>query len=420
MAASSKPGRVAFFEESTQGTGPADAAAWASASPGDHEFISATIETIRVPRLPNENMVDRVFGKNDMVEGIENVEVTTEHYFTSNGVETTATNQITETATMQCFEYGLGGLWRGYSTTCSGGTATIPQLTDNTGVDEGTFWGFEDQDDPGRVHIRRVTSWSDPAATLDEALPFTPASGDPVHACWVAYIDEAALFVGQSGYTTWSVLFDQTRGVGHADDIYEINGARGELSFSGLGRGEIPRFSLLHKAGSFQRDHISGPTWVGAPYGVAPTRVTGPDSHVWLQDYGTTTQNSVCATSLAVEVGVPVVPIESITALNVNMPGLCGYGTVNTDTTVELTTLFDSGYKDDVDAGQMKVMRWQIVDAPGSCIALHFSNLEYMEDHTVPGYSALSIVCVPSDAEGAYAKGKQDRQPAHFCYEDER
>jgi len=382
MASTSHINQLGYFSESTIGTPPADAAAWVSS--GTRVKIvkgSADISGVKRAWVANNNSITSINEKHQNVAGLRNCEASWEQYIHGTGSVTSDTSQVTAITLSNMLQDAWGGQNRTYSTTCTGGTATQPTVAADTGIDEGVFLAFEDQDDADRVHIRRVTAWSTPTVTLDEALPFTPANGDPVHACITIFIDRAALVDSSDGnYRTASYLFDNTKNTGHDEDLWELRGAKPELDLSNIApRADLPRIGFNAKAGSFAHESLSAPSWTGTPDGEAPL-VTGVDTHVWLQDYGTTTQNSVQVWSFSPEVSVPIVPVDTVTALNVNMDGRHAYTTMPADIQVKLSVPFQNAYKDDIEAGTFKVMRYARVAEAGKAWALHFSRMEYMTD----------------------------------------
>lgn len=391
MATTAHVSHLAYFAESTPGIGPADASAWASSGTLiRHRNDSLDPSSIKRSMLEDTRSRGMIFDQYPKVMGLENCELTFSLPLSGADAETAATSQVALTKLMTLLQSCLGGLSRGYSTTCTGGTATQPTLTSVTGVDEGVFLAFEDADAPDVLHVRRVTALSGSTATLDEALPFTPAASDPVHAVAVVYVDESSLVDAVAAGRTFS--WHCKRGGPAAGGLnYELTGCANELAGIAIGRDSLAWADLRVQAASFDDpSQASDPTWASATvYGLAPAPI-GPSAHVWLQDYGTTTANAMRVSEFAVEVGVPVSRVESVTEYTSGMQGTATYSTGPADTTVSMTIVPESStYWSQLNAGTYKVCRFATRRAPGQNIGIHFSRCEIVED---PGYAAAGDV----------------------------
>lgn len=374
---------LAFFEETTQGDGPVGEDWDGDGVLIDHLEVdpSAIVQSWVVDATLNTRA--KTIRKN--IPGLKNVEgVKVGLNWHSVGVETASGNQVSETAHTKVCKHLLGGQQRGYSTTCTGGTASIPVVASGTGIDEGVFLGFEDADDPGRVHIRRVVSWNlgGLAATLDQALPFTPANGDKVHACVMSYIDEDVLEDSEDGPYTWSWRIE--KGV---EAVWNLHGSKANFSMS-FPRNAPPRMDLTVMAATFRHETLTKETWTQTPAGFAPLAIA-PDTKIFLQTYGTYTDATYCTSSFAMEPGVLINPIDTVvTAEGSQMEGRCGYTLGQAETTVSVGLVpFDDDWETALQAGTYKTIRYAQVAQAGKAWAIHFSRCEIAE---TPKWGVLS------------------------------
>lgn len=371
----------AFYPETTQGDPPAD---WdADGFLIDH--LEADPSSITQSLVEDATLNTRAKTKRAKIFGLRNIEgVKIGLNFHGAEVETSDTQQVAQTALAKVLEHCMGGQQRGYSTTATGGTALIPTVAAGTGIDEGVFLGFEDQDDPGRVHIRRVLSWNlgGLAATLDQALPFTPTNGDKVHGCIMSYIDEDVLEDSEAGPYTWSWRIEKG-----TEAVWDIVGSKANFAMS-FPRNAPPRIDLTVMAAKWFHENLTKESWTQTPAGKAPLAI-GPDSKVFLQTYGTNTDQTYCIGSFAMEPGVNILPIDTVvTAEGSNMEGRCGYtiGQADTTATVQLVP-FDDDWETALQARTFKKMRYSQVAQAGKAWAVHFSRAEITE---TPKHQAVS------------------------------
>lgn len=364
---------LAFYQETTQGDPPAD---WDNdGTLVDH--LEADPSSITQSLIEDATLNTRAKTKRLKIKGLKNVEgVKVGLNWHGSEVETTDTNQVTQTALAQILEHCMGGQQLGYSTTCTAGTAAIPVVASGTGIDEGVFLGFEDQDDPGRVHIRRVVSWNNGglAATLDQALPFTPANGDKVHACIMSYIDEDILEDSEAGPYTFSWRIEKG-----TEAVWDLMGTKANLALQ-FPRNAPPRLDLTIMAATWRHESLTKETWTQTPAGKAPLAI-GPGTQIFLQTYGTYTDNTYCTSSFAMEPGIAIMPIDTVvTHEGSNMEGRCGYTIGQADTTATIQIVpFDNDWETVLQNNTFKTLRYCQVAQAGKSWAVHFSRCEITE-----------------------------------------
>lgn len=377
MTTSIKPSQLAFFPEVTQGTGPANGAAWVAGGVrirhiGDSFDVSGVEQQV----VADERSQEGIFDEEYSVKGLRNTSFPFATYMTGSGIATAATTQIAITPLMTLLAHALGGIHRSNSTTLSGGghtTSTI-NVASATNIVHGCLIAVEDVTD-GTVAIRRVLDVNTLAVVLDEVLPFTPADTDLVHGMATIYVDETVLVDSSAGPTTFSWLGQ--KGLAAALENWEFNGCKSELKSLALERGGLPLLTFDTMAASFDPPGTApSPTWTSDPIGNAPVSI-GPDSVITYQTQGTTTINAVQVAKFAIEVGVPVVPVDTNTEVEDGMEGRQGYTTQPADTVISLDIVpFASTPWTHFAADSLRRLRFYKRAQEGQLFAVHFSRCE--------------------------------------------
>lgn len=369
---------LAFAVEPTQGALIAD---W----DGDGQLLdhleadpSAAAQSL----LEDMTLNHRAYTERAIIKGIrnnDNLKVKLNWHGT--GAVAADTVQVVQTPLMEVLEHCWGGQVRTESTTCTGGTALIPEIASADTIDEGVFIGFEDLDDPGRVHIRRVIAVNALAVTLDQGLPFTPANGDKAHGTCATYIDEDVLENSDAGNRTLAWRLEK-----EAEAVWEFIGTKANLAIT-LARNAPPSLELSILAANFRHEVLTKETWTQTASGQAPLAI-GRDTKFFLQVYGTHTSTDLHTSSLAVEPGVQSVPIDTLTEVDSRMEGRAGYsvGQAKTFVTAVLVPQLND-YEVALQANTFYKCRYAQVAAAGKAWAIHCSRLEIGE---TPKWTALA------------------------------
>lgn len=387
MTTSAFPSFAAYYVESTQGTGPANGGAWVTAAASiatgarlRHVADSLDVSGLQQATVEDERSQTTVFGKSGKVKGLRNVSFPMGVYLTGSGATTAAASQIAATALSTFLEHMLGGSHRSNSTLLAGGshTTTVINVTATTNLTPGCLVMVEDATD-GTIAVRRILSIASLAVTLDEALPFTPVDGDTVRGMVTCYIDESVL-VDSSGAAgrTWSWLLQ--KGLSGAE-AFEVNGCKTELKTIQLSRGALPMLQTETMGASFDPPGTAPtPTWSTTTiHGNAPVSV-GPDSIWTYQTYGTTTLNAIHVNESTIEVGVPVVAVDTNTEVDDGMEGRQGYTTQPADTTIALNVVPMAATPwTDFAADTYKRLRFYKRALNGQIVCVHFSRCHIAE-----------------------------------------
>lgn len=376
------PSLLALFLETTQGSGPANGAAWVTACGSlttgarlRHLADSLDVSGIEQAVVADERSQETVFGKEYDVKGLRNVTFPFTLYATGSGTATAQDDQISQTGLGLVLEHCLGGVHRSNSTILTGGghTTTTINVDDATNIIHGCLIAVEDVTD-GTIAVRRVLDVNTLAVVLDEVLPFTPADNDIVHGMITAYVDESVLADSSVGPTTLSYLIQ--KGLATTEN-FECNGCKTELKTISLPRGGLPTLAFETQVASFDPPGTApSPTWsTTAIHGVAPVSI-GPDSVWTYQTQDTTTLNPVHVSECNIEVGVPQVAVDTNTEVEDGMEGRQCYSTAPADTTVSLTMPMASSHWSNFAADQYKRIRFYKRANEGQIFAVHFSRCQ--------------------------------------------
>lgn len=384
MAVTRHKSRVAYFAETTPGTGPAD---WQASGTKIHLSAPPDVSGIEQTLLADERTVPRMNERaGPPVKGLRQTSMQVRTYWTGHG-QTVVGAQVAATALGTLLEHCLGAVHRSSATTLAAGghTTTVINVAATTNISVGCLIGVrDDSDTDGKVAIRRVTAIAALAVTLDEALPFTPVDGDDVVAGITAYIDPDVLedSSGASGRTlSWVCDYLASNG---AAAVVELLGTKAALSIDGFARNERPSIVLDVTAARFRnvgQDGLAAPSWSGSPATLGPV-VLGPRTKLWLQDYGATTQTTgLHLSSASWTVGVSVAPVEVITEQTAGMPGIGLFSTAPARPECEVTIVpWDDDYDVDLAASTptYKAIRVALESTEGKSIAIMFPRAQIM------------------------------------------
>lgn len=387
MSTSSFPSLLAYYVESTQGLAPASAAAWVTAAGAiatgarmRHIGESLDVAGIQQAVVEDERSQVNIFGLNVKVKGLRNVTFPMKMYLTGMGAVTAPASQAVATAQSVLLTHCLGGSHRSNSTLLTAaGTTTVLNVTAATNIIPGCLIAVEDISAPGVINVRRVLSVAALAVTIDEALTFTPVAGDICHATITHYIDESVLVDSSVGPTTMSWLIQ--KGLPAAIEGWVLRGCKTELKSIELERGGLPTMTFETQCAAFDGPQTApSPTWSTTTiHGNAPVSI-GPDSIWSYQTYGSTVTNNIHVSASTIDVGVPVVAIDTNTEVTDDMEGRQAYTTQPADTMCSLSVVpMATAPWTDFSADTFKRVRFFKRAAAGSGIAIHFSRCEFAE-----------------------------------------
>ncbi len=384
MATPHNTSSLARFPEVTQGTGPADAAAWVSDSVRVRH-IMGTLDTaaFKQSTIEDERSQENVQDEEPKILGIKGgVEFGHECY--AHGLTAVAASGATvvQNELSEDLEHCMGGVHLSNATVATGGTNLTAILTADTAIEVGCYLCVVLPDFPPYNFPRRVVAYNagTNTVTFDEVLPRAVAAPDVIHGCATHYFDEDVLNDSSVGPTTRS--HHLTQGRGSDREYWVANGCKTYIESIALPRNGAPKFIFKTKVASFYTpDELADPTWVDAPDGDAPTAI-GPRTRLFLQDYGTTTAASRHCIDMAIKPGGAPEACETGTEVQTGMPGISHYGLARDKSTATFKTILDQGEFADFTAGTLKVMRWTRNGAAGAGFAVAFHRCEVRETPT--------------------------------------
>ena len=235
---------VAFFDETTQGTPPANGAAWASSGVRLRMIAPLDLSDIEQTMVADDRNTDLIQGGSDiqMLKGTKNGTKSVTFALPGSEATTTDASQVTQTEISQLLEKCFGGVFRGYATTAKTAgshTGTAVELTATTGYDEGAYLNHVDSN--GKSNVRKITDLTGDVATVDEAFSETPTDGQKIAPVIVHYIDESILVDsnGSGGpYTqSWHMRTGDATGDGAS---YVLRGSVPQLDSIEMGKNRLP------------------------------------------------------------------------------------------------------------------------------------------------------------------------------------
>lgn len=382
--------QLAFFQETTQGTGPANAAAWlaaVAAPPSGFRVapLKGTIDTsgIGPSVLDDETVQDMIFDDRGDLIGIDNPEFPFETYAETAGAATATAAQIALTAQMWMAQHALGGLDRNETSTADTAAATLHSTTavevdDASSYTVGGHIAVQLQNYTGvggasACHVREIIDITGNVLTVDEPFPVAPVDGDVVNACATGYILESRLQDSDGAGGPWTFSAHVGRGPTGSGPSWEVNGGKLELGAMNFERDNFGKIAWKMFGGSSRLPHEAvSPSWVSPPANEPPLQV-GVNTALWFADHGAAGAKVSTNAFVVDDPGVPVVPIPAITTDAVGMEGRCGYTTTRKDTMVSVTFCHhDSDVWSDFISRGYKSLRWSALCAPGSGFAVSF------------------------------------------------
>jgi len=346
---------LSFFTEVTPCTPPSD---WATEGT-PIEFVSANLDGVAEEQLVDPTAESRhlAVGNRQRIRGRRNGTHTIVVKQHGTGVVTADAATVTQTALGTLWAHCLGAVHLGTSHVITGGTATQPILDNVTGIVPGCMLAFEDTTSPtaqndGFPVCRRVLSISTLTLTLSEALPWTPAAGDPVHAAITVYPHAHNLRDAVAAGGTLAIY------VREGDDESlntRLDGCVHNAKLDGLALGALPTLTLEGMHANWARgtqDGLADIADLGEPEG-EPQLTMGLDVSISIQEYGNTAINEIDAAAVTFETGVTRSRVETVTGKTFRFHGTATYSVGAGQTTMAITIAAHlSDYYEGMEAGK--------------------------------------------------------------------
>lgn len=368
-----------FVELTTpQGT----AAAWASAE-GTDAFrlrpIAAPNEWMVRGMIEDPTLTQRLFQKYQAIPALTQADGGSFTLTVHGSGSTTADGvQITEIADMKVWEHCWGGLKRGYTTA----VATLPSSSTDfdvdsaTGLEPGMFIAIEDADAPGLLWPVRVLTVSGTSITTDRDLPFSIAEGDVVHAMATAYVDDSHLTnLADANYSTISVMVQK------GSNTWLAVGAHASCTGVEFPDGDVPRANFNVDSGATfvpGRNTPGAPSWSGTVQG-QPGKAIGARTYLFIQEFGSTTDDCFDARVTGIDPGVPISPINVNTQCG-QLEGRAGYLAGPGDTLLNATVFLNAEWATGFDDQTYYTVTYCQVGAPGEVWAFQLPKCQIQMD----------------------------------------
>jgi hypothetical protein len=377
---------VAFHEETTAGTTPADAAAWATSAAGTDGFRLYVEELdptfIRgFSAVPNADMQERVFEKQKPHKGLPTADGgSMVCRLWGSGHTYAAGTQVPATSMGRLLTHALGGGARGNDTAVAADGVTSQTVLDMvvaTNLAIGQIIAIEDADDLGRLWPAQIVDKDGVEITLDRQMPFTVAVADKIYGTEMAWPDQAALTNPEdANFSTFSLLVQK------GPVCWMAGGAHLGLTEVRVERGMQPKLAFeIHAARGYPpgAGAPSVPTFTDTVEGSADVQAIGRDTHCFLQAYGTATHAEVTLFSAAITPGVPILPQDTVTEELDGMPGRAGYRTEPADTVIEIVVALADAEQTRWTAGTLLTVSYFQVGPVGHCWCVHAPKVFLME-----------------------------------------
>lgn len=326
------------------------------------EHLKSDTNSIKQILLTDPTLEGRIMsvGKRKKIKGLRNCEFSTEIKMHGTGVVTADGVQVANTYLSTILKHCMGGIVRGYATTLTGGSTTVPEVDDATGIVPGMLLYFQDTTTPsqeltGKPQQRRVLSVDGLEVTLSEALPFTPANGDIVNGTITAHPDEEYLEDAVAAGGTFAWFVQKTKaGSGGTDHLWVIEGSVASFQLQNLSRGQLPSLALNVMGANFRHGGVDGLANVTPPTIEGQAQLSmGLDVQCSIQNYGTTTINEVDVNQCSFDVGFTRERVETTTENIDRFEGTATY-TIKPGSTKFTCTLvnYDDAWYQKLEEGQ--------------------------------------------------------------------
>lgn len=366
MTASANTSRLAFFEETTSGTPPAD---WVASGNLVFTMDLPDITSLQQSLIEDSRSRIRVNKVFDKIKGVRST-ATFPYTFgafghgqgvIADGVKPTQTNHA------KLMVNGLGGSRITESTFASvagSHSTTTIELDDSTDYDAGDIIILIDQTALTVTYMRRILSKSGDIVTFDEAVPFTIVDNDIVQGHLHQYVDESVLCDSSVGDDTlsYAILMGGT-----TPQAWQTVGSKNNITEVTISTNEQVTIAVDVMVGSFTEPQLfSAPAFTTSETGEAAI-IAGLATKLFIQDFGTSTSVCVDASEISITPGVVNARTEVVTECATGMEGIQGYHLEPADTIISVTRIpYDQTAHTELAAGTRKIVRYSNQLARGS------------------------------------------------------
>ena len=342
-----------------------------------HLASSLSLDSVKLTLVSPEEARARFFQTQRPDYGLSNVDFGFTSYLTGHGLALADGATATQVAVGAMLLNALGGEHHTATRTAAGGghTTTVVNVDDATTYAVGAVVAWEDAD--GLSHPRVITDVTGQAVTLSSALPSAPVDGDLLRGGTTYFIDENV--IGDTSSNPGSTFSACLQKGENGSAGWEANGCKAALSSVTFGRNEYPTLEFGVNAARFTGP-ATGPSPTFPTASFPSPSVIGPDSQVLISNVGSTALETVCNGTATIDPGVPVKPLECMTARTGNMEGIGLYSTEPADTLVDIDLFPHSvAWYTDQDSNQDKQVAIIRNGASGGCFGVFMQHCEIRE-----------------------------------------
>lgn len=326
---------LATFPETTVCEPPAD---WAADGVA-FEHLAVDVSNVKQSLLADPTMETRAkaAGKRLKIKSTRNVDFSFRAKLHGIGAETAEDSQVGATYLSDLLAWGFGAQHRTYTREVTGSDNAYTLTVGNgltTGFAVGCLVAVEDKTSPsaqyaGKPILRQVATVNaiTHKITLTEALPFTPAAGDMIHATISIYVDEDVLQDAVRSGSLYTRNFYHRRIMGsNTQTIYQLEGTVASVAVANLARGQLPELVFSCLSANFRHsgeDSLAAATFSSIEG--EPQLSNGVDLLCWISDASGTTASMVDVRDAAFEPGITRTREETTTEALDRFDGMSTY-----------------------------------------------------------------------------------------------
>lgn len=352
----------------------------ACAPPASWSGDGTPIEFISIDVNPKEALVAdptaerRILatGKRRRIRGVRNVDWSMVLKLHGRGAATVEDSQATDTYLTKILGWVCGGVHHSFTrevlSSTNAYTLTVGEdLT--VGFVPGCLVAVEDTTSPtaqnaGKLHFARVASVNVGTDTivLTEALPFTPAPGDVIHATSTVYVDETVLEDAIRNGAIHTMNWHHQRHNSGTEEIWQLEGTVASFKPQNLNRGQLPQLALSCMSANFRFSGDDGLTFQSFPAAEGSAQLSqGLDVRCSIASTAATTRGAVDVNAADFEPGFTRVRVETSTEEVDRFDGMSTYSVAPGDTKMTMTVLphASTWYAAIADALSFRIMYYQ-------------------------------------------------------------
>jgi hypothetical protein len=361
---------LAYFQETTRGTGPAD---WdVDAAVVEFLAIGPDPSGMSQTTVDNRNLRRRAYATRQKLLGLRSeAQASFGMYLSGSNVTTAASAQAATFPLVEMLRNAWCGVHRGWASAVVTPDTHTVAITVGQGTNHPAGEAIFAVDADGLGQFAIVAS-----VATDDVTLLTDTDNDvaTVGAAITCYPNTRGMTNRGHATHIWHSLYFRGE---EAEDNYEARGCK--INVTGIENGEAggdASLSMEVMASTFSAETVTRAALTGTPAGPTPPIVGRAGTAVRIANVGTPTLTDVGAYSFSFTPGVAWQRVPGITT-----EGLLGFNGTGFDATeLEIVVPYDESWLADFRAGTRKHIMIQVGSARGDAWALYFPNAELMDD----------------------------------------